>query len=86
MSWWDQRAPSVSREWRVPLLLVIFFSALYLPGLGDYGLFDPWETHYGEVARGMVETGNYIDPVWAQPGTPFLIMIKDIEALNIKSV
>ena len=43
---------------------MIFFSALYLPGLGSYGLFDPWETHYGEVARGMAETGNYIDPVW----------------------
>jgi len=67
MSWWDRKAPSVSREWLVPLGLMIFFMALYLPGLGSYGLFDPWETHYGEVARTMVETGDYIDPVWGSP-------------------
>lgn len=67
MSWWDQRAPRVSREWLIPIALIIFFSALYLPGLGSYGLFDPWETHYGEVARTMVESGNYIDPVWGSP-------------------
>lgn len=67
MSWWDQRAPHVSREWLIPIGLLVFFSTLYFPGLGDYGLFDPWETHYGEVARNMVETGNYIDPVWGSP-------------------
>ena len=42
-------------------------SAFYYVGLGDYGLFDPWETHYGEVARDMVERGNYIDPFWGSP-------------------
>ena len=47
--------------------LLTFFALLYLPGLGSYGLFDPWETHYGEVARNMVEAGNYIDPFWGSP-------------------
>ena len=31
------------------------------------GLYDPWETHYGEVARNMVEYENYIDPFWGSP-------------------
>ncbi|MGB0648526.1 MAG: ArnT family glycosyltransferase, partial [Bradymonadia bacterium] len=48
----------------------LILSALYLPGLGDYGLYDPWETHYGEVARNMVETNNYIDPYWGSPWDP----------------
>src|ERR1700690_2027210 len=26
---------------------------IYVPFAGTYGLFDPWETHYGEVARQM---------------------------------
>ena len=49
------------------LILTLFLGCLYLPGLGSYGLYDPWETHYGEVARNMVETGNYIDPYWGSP-------------------
>ena len=67
MSWWDQRASCAAREWLIPLSITLLMGALYLPGLGDYGLFDPWETHYGEVAREMVESGNYIDPVWGSP-------------------
>lgn len=42
----------------------------YTWGLGSYGLYDPWETHYGEVARNMVETDNYIDPWWGAPWDP----------------
>lgn len=47
--------------------LMLGLLALYMPNLGGYGLYDPWETHYGEVARNMVETGNYIDPFWGAP-------------------
>lgn len=50
--------------------MTVLLCALYLPGLGDYGLYDPWETHYGEVARNMVETENYIDPFWGSPWDP----------------
>ena len=48
-------------------LLAALLLVLYLPGLGSYGLYDPWETHYGEVARNMVEHDNYIDPWWGSP-------------------
>ena len=52
---------------RLPILIFCALGVLYYIGLGDYGLFDPWETHYGEVARDMVERGNYIDPFWGAP-------------------
>jgi 4-amino-4-deoxy-L-arabinose transferase-like glycosyltransferase len=41
---------------------------LYVPFAGTYGLWDPWETHYGEVARQMTERGDYISLWW--PGSP----------------
>ena len=50
--------------------LVVFLLALllYLPGAGGYGLWDPWETHYAEVARQMTVRQDYISLWW--PGSP----------------
>lgn len=42
--------------------------ALYLPCAGSYGLWDPWESHYGEVARQMAMRHDYISLFW--PGSP----------------
>jgi 4-amino-4-deoxy-L-arabinose transferase-like glycosyltransferase len=39
---------------------------LYVPLLGGYSLSDPWETHYGEVAREMLARDDWISPWWAQ--------------------
>jgi 4-amino-4-deoxy-L-arabinose transferase-like glycosyltransferase len=64
---WSKPAHSLKEDWLIYLLLASFFIALYMPNLGDHGLFDPWETHYGEVARNMVERSNYIDPFWGSP-------------------
>ncbi len=51
-------------DW-VGFLGVLFFaSLLYLPWAGSFGLWDPWETHYGEVSRHMVETRDFISPWW----------------------
>jgi 4-amino-4-deoxy-L-arabinose transferase-like glycosyltransferase len=41
---------------------------LYVPLAGTYGLSDPWETHYGEVARQMAVRHDYISLWW--PGAP----------------
>ena len=43
-------------------------SLLYLPLAGTYGLWDPWETHYSEVARQMTKRGDFISLWW--PGSP----------------
>ena len=37
---------------------------LYLLNAGSFGLWDPWETHYGEVTRHMVETYDWVNPWW----------------------
>lgn len=41
---------------------------LYLPWLGNFGLIDPWETHYGEVAREMIARDDWISLWWAHDG------------------
>jgi 4-amino-4-deoxy-L-arabinose transferase-like glycosyltransferase len=43
-------------------------SILYLPTLGSYSLWDPWETHYGEVAREILARDDWISLWWAQDG------------------
>jgi 4-amino-4-deoxy-L-arabinose transferase-like glycosyltransferase len=48
--------------------VILFGLLLYLPLAGSYGLWDPWETHYAEVARQMAERGDYISLWW--PGSP----------------
>lgn len=44
----------------------LIVAAVYLPGLGTTGLWDPWETHYGEVAREILARNDWISLWWAQ--------------------
>ena len=41
--------------------------AVYVPGISRYSLVDPWETHYGEVARNMRTNHDLVHMDW--PGT-----------------
>lgn len=50
------------RMWRWGVIAAVFF--LYLLNAGSFGLWDPWETHYGEVTRYMVETWDWVNPWW----------------------
>lgn len=50
------------RAWRWGTICAIF--GLYLLNAGSFGLWDPWETHYGEVTRNMVETFDWVNPWW----------------------
>ncbi len=50
------------RRWR---MFVLFGAcAIFLPNLGAFGLWDPWETHYGAVTTEMLETTDWISPWW----------------------
>ncbi|AUX19562.1 hypothetical protein SOCEGT47_000130 [Sorangium cellulosum] len=48
--------------------LVALVTLLYLPMLGSHSLTDPWETHYGEVAREILARNDWISLWWAQDG------------------
>jgi 4-amino-4-deoxy-L-arabinose transferase-like glycosyltransferase len=67
---WDRRADGKAR----PLLrrhgfwLIVAVTLLYLPVLGSHSLSDPWETHYGEVAREILARNDWISLWWAQDG------------------
>ncbi|MCL2450104.1 MAG: glycosyltransferase family 39 protein, partial [Polyangiaceae bacterium] len=58
----------------IPLLerhgfwVVTIAAALYFPFMGTSSLWDPWETHYGEVAREMLARNDWISLWWAQDG------------------
>ena len=61
LAWMDSR---LDRE-RVAVTTVLTIGVLlFLPFLGTLGLWDPWETHYGEVARAMIARDDYVYPYW----------------------
>ncbi|HEX4382718.1 MAG TPA: glycosyltransferase family 39 protein, partial [Myxococcales bacterium] len=54
----------LSPEKRLVIALSALAAFLFLPWLGATGFWDPWEPHYGEVAREMIARGDYIHPWW----------------------
>ncbi len=63
VSWFDRLS-----ERQMTLLVILVGLLLYIPLAGTYGLWDPWETHYSEVARQMTKRGDFISLWW--PGSP----------------
>ena len=61
---WVKRWAELPVTLRVLLVSGGFAALLFLPYLGAVGLWDPWETHYGEVARMMVVRHDYVFPWW----------------------
>ena len=57
--------PVTRRILRFELVLVLLVSMLVLaPGIQSYSLVDPWETHYGEVARTMLQDNDFVHTEW----------------------
>jgi 4-amino-4-deoxy-L-arabinose transferase-like glycosyltransferase len=55
-------------EKRIAFALLSLCAVLYIPLAGNYGMWDPWESHYGEVARQMAMRNDWISLWW--PGSP----------------
>ena len=49
------------------VLVVLVSAAVFVPGISTYSLVDPWETHYGEVGRMMLQNHDLVHTEW--PGT-----------------
>ena len=60
-TWWTS-PQRLSRKQMVAVWILA--GAIFLPNAGSFGLWDPWETHYGEVTRNMVETSDWLSPFW----------------------
>jgi 4-amino-4-deoxy-L-arabinose transferase-like glycosyltransferase len=67
-------------------------AAVILPFLGSAGLWDPWETHYAEVARRMVADGDWITPRWrhelffSKPVLIFWMMASSFSVFGISAL
>src|SRR5579863_1808402 len=61
---WVQRLTQIRGDYRVALVAALLCAVLFIPYLGAVGLWDPWETHYSEVAREMIQRNDYVYPYW----------------------
>jgi len=59
---------TATAERRLSVSLLFLMGILWIPFAGNYGMWDPWETHYGEVARQMLERNDFVSQWW--PGSP----------------
>ena len=59
-----KRFLALSPTAQVVSMIAVLAGLVLIPYLGSVGLWDPWEVHYGEVARSMVQRGDYVYPYW----------------------
>src|SRR5215471_17254443 len=57
------QVPPRVRLWELGLVIALL-CAMYLPRLGSYSLWDPWEAHYSEVARNMLADHDWVKMRW----------------------
>jgi 4-amino-4-deoxy-L-arabinose transferase-like glycosyltransferase len=59
-----KRFVALSPTVQVVAIVSAFAGLVLLPYLGAVGLWDPWEVHYGEVARSMIHRGDWVHMYW----------------------
>jgi len=61
---WVRRLLAVDAERRLVAMSLLVGALVFVPYVGAVGLWDPWESHYGEVAREMIARNDYVHPYW----------------------
>mgnify|MGYP006197334533 FL=1 len=56
--------PDARDLWRDRFIVALLAGLLLFPFLASFGLWDPWETHYGEVGRQITERHDWISTWW----------------------
>ncbi|MFZ9886243.1 MAG: ArnT family glycosyltransferase [Myxococcota bacterium] len=64
LSWLRGMHRAPRRDRLAATLVLMVAASVTLPWLGAIGFFDPWETHYAEVARQMAARDDYLYPFW----------------------
>lgn len=70
-------------------IVTVLAVALLLPGVWSYSLIDPWETHYGEVARRMLQDRDWVHTQWqdegfrSKPVLTFWLMASSMKLLGV---
>ena len=78
--WLMRLSEVISSEQRATTAVLVMGVLLFIPFLGTLTLWDPWETHYGEVAREMIARDDYVYPHWesayffSKPALPIWLM------------
>ena len=75
---------------RYELAIVIALSlAILLPGLWSFQLIDPWETHYSEVGRRILEDDDWVHLKWqneifrSKPVLTFWLIAGSMNAMGV---
>ncbi|MCA9707193.1 MAG: glycosyltransferase family 39 protein [Myxococcales bacterium] len=92
LPWWQR-----PRFWAVVLALVVV--AINLASMASTGAWDPWETHYGEVARNILVRHDPLDlwwqagnggpdavaekTFWSKPALPFWLMALSMKIFGV---
>jgi 4-amino-4-deoxy-L-arabinose transferase-like glycosyltransferase len=61
---WVRRLLAIDAERRLIGMSLLVGALVFIPYVGAVGLWDPWESHYGEVAREMITRNDYVHPYW----------------------
>ncbi|HEU4726575.1 MAG TPA: glycosyltransferase family 39 protein, partial [Kofleriaceae bacterium] len=74
--WPPDQTGAVPASARRPLgfelaVVVVLSLVVLVPGIWSYSLVDPWETHYGEVGRMMLQNHDWVHTEWPQDGEGF---------------
>ena len=84
--------------WLWLVLLSVLVVVVYVATIGASGPWDPWETHYGEVARqilvrndpldlwwrpGLGPDGNTENTFWSKPALPFWAMAASMAVFGV---